>query len=109
MIYYAQGLSDTSPVPKAPLYTEPGLQEKCTIMKKIAKLRTVLLLLSIFLIIVVLGVALREKKRPIVVNREALPEPQTDASLELNNVAYTTLGADNFKLWDLNAKTARIF
>ena len=34
---------------------------------------------------------------------------ETDATLELSNVAYSTLGSDNFKLWELNARTARVF
>ncbi len=78
-------------------------------MKKIAKLRTLLLFLSVCLFITVLGVALRDKKRPIVVNQDTPPVTETDANLELNNVSYSTLGADNFKLWDLNARTARVF
>jgi lipopolysaccharide export system protein LptC len=57
----------------------------------------------------VLGVALREKKRPIVVNQETASMTATDANLELSNVAYSTLGSDNFKLWELNARTARVF
>ena len=34
---------------------------------------------------------------------------ETDANLELNNVSYSTLGSDNFRLWELNARTARVF
>jgi LPS export ABC transporter protein LptC len=78
-------------------------------MEKIVKLRTVLLFVSVCLFITVLGVAFREKKSPIVVTRETQPTEGTDANLELKDVSYSTLGADNFKLWDLQARTARVF
>jgi LPS export ABC transporter protein LptC len=78
-------------------------------MKKIAKIRTILLFISVCLFITVLGVAFREKKRPIVVRQDTVPVTETDANLELNNVSYSTLGSDNFKLWDLNARTARVY
>jgi len=78
-------------------------------MKKVATLKTLLLFIAVCLFIAVLGVALREKKRPIVVNQQTVPATETDANLEMNNVSYSTLASDNFKLWDLNAQTARIF
>jgi LPS export ABC transporter protein LptC len=78
-------------------------------MKKIVKLRTILLFFSVCLFITVLGVAFREKKRPIVINQDTQLAAETDANLVLNNVSYSTLGADNFKLWDLHARTARVF
>ena len=78
-------------------------------MKKVAKVRTILLFISVCLFIMVLGVAFREKKRPIVVNQENASVTETDATLELSNVAYSTLGSDNFRLWELNARTARVF
>ncbi len=78
-------------------------------MKHTAKLRTILLLISVCLFITVLGVALREKKSSIVVSREEHSAPATDAQMELNDVAYSTLGTDNARLWDLNARTARVF
>jgi LPS export ABC transporter protein LptC len=78
-------------------------------MKKVAKVRTILLFISVCLFIMVVGVAFREKKRPIVVNQDTASVTETDANLELSNVAYSTLGSDNFRLWELNARTARVF
>ena len=78
-------------------------------MIKIVKLRTILLFITVCLFVTVLGVAFREKKRPIVVRQDTAPVTETDADLELNNVSYSTLGSDNFKLWDLDARTARVY
>lgn len=78
-------------------------------MKKIAKIRTLLLFISVGLLVMVLGIALREEKRQIVVNQDSAPSDKTDANLELNNVSYSTLGSDNFRQWDLNARTAHVF
>ena len=78
-------------------------------MKHNARIRTVLLLTAVCLLITVLGIAFREKKSAIVVSHDEAPAPATDAEVELNNVSYSTLGADNFKLWDLNAVKARVF
>lgn len=78
-------------------------------MKKVVKPRTILLFVSVCLFLTVLGVAFREKKRPIVVSQDTASVAETDANLELNNVSYSTLGSDNFRLWELNARTARVF
>jgi len=78
-------------------------------MKHNTRLRTILLLTAACLFITVLGIAFREKKNSIVVSHDEGPAPVTDANVELNNVSYSTLGADNFKLWDLTAGTARVF
>jgi len=78
-------------------------------MKNSPKPRTILLFVAISLFITVLGIAFREKKSSIVVSRDTPPAPATDANVELHNVSYSTLGSDNTKLWDLNARTARVF
>jgi lipopolysaccharide export system protein LptC len=78
-------------------------------MKKVVKPRTILLFVSVCLFLTVLGVAFREKKRPIVVSQDTANVAETDANLELSNVSYSTLGSDNFRLWELNARTARVF
>jgi LPS export ABC transporter protein LptC len=78
-------------------------------MNKPSAFRALLLLVAVSLIIVILGIALREKKRPFIVTPENTPAADTGAQLEMNNVSYSTLGSDNTKLWDLNARTARIF
>ncbi len=109
MISCVQELYDRQTDPQAYLYAGTGIIGKCTTMKNTVKPRTILLFLSVCLFITVLGVAFREKKRPIVVNQDTPSTTETDANLELNNVSYSTLGADNFKSWDLNARTARVF
>lgn len=76
-------------------------------MKTIANFRTILLLVALCLIITVLGIAFREKKRPIIVDHEETTMSEPDADLTLNNVSYSTLDTDNFKIWDLDARTAR--
>jgi len=76
-------------------------------MKKITNFRTILLLAAFCLIVTVLGVAFREKKRPIITEHEETALSEPDTSLKLNNVSYSTLDTDNFKLWDLDARTAR--
>lgn len=78
-------------------------------MKKSVKPRTVLLLIAIVLFFTVLGVAFREKKDSIVVSEEKTPAPDTGANMEMKDVSYSTLGPDNTKLWDLSARTARVF
>jgi len=79
-------------------------------MKKIEKIRAVLLCVSIFLILAVLGVAFREKKKQIVIKSDKLQRSSSNnASIELKNVSYSTINKDNFKEWDLKAGSAKYF
>ncbi len=78
-------------------------------MKKIEKIRFALLCVSLVLIFAVLGIAFREKKRQIVIKAEKPRVHSDNASLELHNVAYSTVNKENFKEWDLKAGTAKYF
>lgn len=79
-------------------------------MKKIEKIRAVLLCVSIFLILAVLGVAFREKKKQIVIKSDKLQRSSSiNASIELKNVSYSTINDDNFKEWDIKAGSAKYF
>ena len=79
-------------------------------MKRIERIRAVLLFVSIFIILAVLGVSLREKKKQIVIKSDKLQGPSSNnESIELKNVSYSTINKDNFKEWDLKAALAKYF
>ncbi len=78
-------------------------------MKKSMKLRTGLLCFSLVMILAVFGVALRDKKKQIVLKSDKPVSWTSDADIKLNEVLYNTVNKDNFKDWDLKADTAKYF
>ena len=77
--------------------------------KKVEKTRAVLLGLSLLIILVSLGVALREKKKQIVIKSDAPRTPADNGSVKLDNVSYTTTNRENVKVCDLKAASATYF
>ena len=64
---------------------------------------------AVIVIATVLLVALRDKKKPIVIKTEQQSGTAPAASVALKEVAYSTTNKDNFKEWDLNARSAQYF
>jgi LPS export ABC transporter protein LptC len=77
--------------------------------KKVQKFRAVLLCLSLLIILVSLGVAIREKKKQIVIKSDAPRTPAGNGSVKLDNVSYTTTNKDNVKACDLKAGSATYY
>jgi len=65
--------------------------------------------LSLLIILVSLGVALREKKKQIVIKSDAPRTPADNGSVKLDNVSYTTTNRENVKVCDLKAASATYF
>ncbi len=77
--------------------------------KNVEKTRAVLLGLSLLIILVLMGVALREKKKQIVIKSDAPRTPAGSGSVKLDNVSYTTTNRENVKVCDLKAASATYF
>lgn len=78
-------------------------------MKKIRRIRLLLLSAAVIIIATILWIALREQKRQIVIKTEKQNTDAPAASVALKEVAYSTTNKDNFKEWDLNARSAQYF
>lgn len=78
-------------------------------MNKVQKIRRILLCVSVCLILVVVGLALRDKKKQIVIKTDTPAGASPVNGVALQNVAYSTTNKDNVKEWDLNARSAQYF
>ena len=78
-------------------------------MITVNKFRTPLLFVSVTIIVLVLGVAFREKKKHIVVEIDQPQNILNDANIKINKVVFSTTNKDNFKEWDLEAESAKYF
>jgi len=78
-------------------------------MKRIEKIRTVLLCVTLLIILAVLGVASRGKKEPIVIDSDKAGDTDRNVSIALKNVSYSATDESNFKEWDLKATSAHYF
>ncbi len=75
-------------------------------MIRVEKIRVVLLCVSVCIIIVVLGVALRDKKPPIVIQTDTVQEKGAEVNIALKNFSYSSVNSTNFKEWALRAESA---
>ena len=78
-------------------------------MSKIRSLRAGLLVGCLMMVLLVFGIAFKDKKKHIVLKPEATEHSSDHAGIELKNVNYSTLDEKNIKQWDLKAETAKYF
>lgn len=76
-------------------------------MRQVETIRVTLLCVAVCIIVIVVGVALREEKTPIVVQTEKSGSDGPQAAIALNDFTYTAVNSSNVKEWSLQAAAAR--
>lgn len=76
-------------------------------MRQVETIRVTLLCVAVCIIVIVVGVALREEKTPIVVQTEKPGTDAPQASIALNDFTYSSVNSSNVKEWSLQAAAAR--
>ncbi len=79
-------------------------------MFRIEKARTVLLCSALLVILLVIGIALKDSGKKEVVPEKMQEDNASDnANIKLENVNYNTVNENNVKIWDLKADSATYY
>jgi LPS export ABC transporter protein LptC len=78
-------------------------------MRGLEKIRAALLCGALLIILIILVIAFRDQKKQIVVKQNKSQISSDNASVQLDNVKYSDTNKDNFKEWELRAKSAKYY
>jgi len=78
-------------------------------MTRVRRVRLALLGIAVVIIAAVMMLALRERRKQIVIKTETSAGTAAAPAVAVQEVAYSTTNKDNFREWDLQARSAHYF